>query len=156
MNKLLATAGLVLGLCLSTAALAKAVTIKATLKDYRGNGAYLAIYLTDADGKYAQTLWIAGGKSKYYKHLSEWARGSSMKPGEYDGKTGASVSSGDNLTVTVEISDAWIDAGYLIRVDSAVEDQRDNRIDAEVPLTSQGAGKSVSGRGYIYTLSYSM
>jgi hypothetical protein len=156
MNKLLATAGLVFGLCLSNVALAKAVTINATLKDYRGNGAYLAIYLTNADGKYAQTLWISGGKSKYYKHLSEWARGSSMQLSEYDGKTGASVSSGESLTVTVEISDAWIDTGYLIRVDSAVEDQRDNRIDAEVPLTSQGSGKSVSGRGYVNTLGYSM
>lgn len=156
MSKLLATAGLVFGLCLSNVALAKAITINVTLKDYRGNGAYLAIYLTDADGNYAQTLWVAGGKSKYYKNLRDWARGSSMKLSEYDGKTGASVSSGDNLTVTVEISDEWIDAGYLIRVDSAVEDQRDNRIDAELPLTSQGSGKPVNGRGYINTLSYSM
>ena len=156
MNRLFATAGLMLGLCLSNAALAREVTITTTLNAYRGDGAYLAVYLTDADGNYARTLWVAGGKSKYYKHLLGWARGSGMKNTEYDGMTGASVSSGGNLTVTVDIDDTLIDAGYLIRVDSAVEDQRENRVDAEVPLTSQGVNTPVTGRGYVKALSYSL
>lgn len=156
MNRLFATAGLMMGLCLSNAALAREVTITTTLNAYQGDGAYLAIYLTDAGGNYTRTLWVAGGKSKYYKHLLGWARGSGMKSTEYDGMTGASVSSGGNLTVTVEIDDTLIDAGYLIRVDSAVEDQRENRIDAEVPLTSQGVGTPVTGRGYVKALSYSL
>jgi hypothetical protein len=29
------------------------------LKDYSGNGAYLAIYVTDGNG-YQKTLWVAG------------------------------------------------------------------------------------------------
>ena len=156
MNRLFATAGLMLSLCLSNAALAREVTITTTLNAYRGDGAYLAVYLTDADGNYARTLWVAGGKSKYYKHLLGWARGSGMKNTEYDGMTGASVSSGGNLTVTVDIDDTLIDAGYLIRVDSAVEDQRENRVDAEVPLTSQGVDTPVTGRGYVKALSYSL
>lgn len=156
MHKLFVTAGLLFGLSLTQLAHATEVTITTTLNDYRGNGAYLAIYLTDAQGKYARTLWLAGGKNKYYKNLLDWARGSAMKRSEYDGRTGASVTSGESLTVKVEIDDTLIDAGYLIRVDSAVEDQRDIRIDAELPLTSQGAGKSVSGRAYVKTLSYSL
>jgi hypothetical protein len=132
------------------------VTITTTLNSYSGEGAYLAFYLTDAKGKYNRTLWVAGGKSKYYKHLRDWARGSGLKSTEYDGLTGASVTSGDSLTVKVKIDDALIDAGYLIRVDSAVEDQREHRIDAEVPLTRQGAGTKVAGRGYVKTLSYSL
>jgi hypothetical protein len=156
MNRLFATAGLMLGLCLSNAALAREVTITTTLNAYHGDGAYLAVYLTDADGNYARTLWVAGGKSKYYKHLLGWARGSGMKNTEYDGMTGASVSSGGNLTVTVDIDDTLIDAGYLIRVDSAVEDQRENRVDAEVPLTSQGVNTPITGRGYVKALSYSL
>ena len=143
-------------LCLSNLAQAGEVTITTALNTYRGNGAYLAIYLTDADGKYARTLWVAGGKSKYYRHLLDWARGSGMQRSEYDGMTGASVSSGDSLTVKVDIDEALIDTGYLIRVDSAVEDQRENRIDAEVALTREGAGRPVTGRGYVKTLSYTL
>lgn len=79
-----------------------------------------------------------------------------MQRSEYDGMTGASVSSGDSLTVKVDIDEALIDTGYLIRVDSAVEDQRENRIDAEVALTREGAGRPVTGRGYVKTLSYTL
>lgn len=156
MKRLFATTGLLLSLGLSSLAQAREVTITTELNAYRGDGAYLAIYLTDASGKYARTLWVAGGKSKYYKHLLDWARGSGAKSTEYDGLTGASVTSGESLTITVEIDDALIDAGYLMRVDSAVEDQRENRIDAEIPLTTQGAGTPVTGRGYVKALSYSL
>lgn len=156
MSKLFVTAVFMLGLSLSTIAQAGEVTITTTLNAYQGNGAYLAIYLTDANGKYNRTLWIAGGKRKYYKHLPDWARGSGLKSTEYDGMTGASVTSGDSLTVKVNIDDVLIDAGYRIRIDSAVEDQREHRIDAEVPLTHEGAGKAVAGHGYVKTLSYSL
>ena len=156
MNKLFTIIGLSLGLCLSAATQAREVTITTTLNTYRGNAAYLAIYLTNPDGKYEQTLWVAGKKSKYYKHLLDLARGSGLKTAEYEGMTGASVSGGDSLTIQADIDDALIDAGYLIRVDSAVEDKRENRIDAEVTLTTSGAGTPVSGRGYVNTLSYSL
>ncbi len=156
MKKLIVITGLMLALCLSSFVQAGELTLNTTLNGYQGNGAYLAIYLTDAKGKYHRTLWVAGSKRKYYKHLPDWARGSSLKISEYDGMTGASVTSGESLTVTVNIDDTLIDAGYLIRIDSAVEDQREHRIDVEVPLTRQGAGKAVVGRGYIKNFSYSL
>ena len=96
------------------AAMAKPVTFTTTLKDYGGNGAYLALYVTDKNGAYAGSLWMAGGKSKYYKHLLNWARGSGGKRSEYDGMTGASVTSGASLTITVDIDDTLIDAGYRV------------------------------------------
>ncbi|KUM53689.1 DUF2271 domain-containing protein [Rheinheimera sp. EpRS3] len=156
MKKLFITAEFMLGLCLPNVIQAAEVTITTTLHSYQGDGAYLAIYLTDANGKYNKTLWVAGGKAKYYKHLQDWARGSGLKSTEYDGSTGASVTSGEQLTFKVNIEDALIDAGYLIRVDSAVEDQRDQRVDAELPLTRRGAGTSVAGRGYVKTISYTL
>lgn len=135
---------------------ARPVTLNVQLENYGGNGAYLALYLTDAAGKYKKTLWVAGKKSKYYKHLSAWARGSGLNPREFDGVTGASVGSGKSLKVTVELADVLIDAGHEIRIDSAVEDGRDNPAEARVPLTKQGAGKPVKGRGYIKAFSYDM
>lgn len=135
---------------------ARPVTLNVQLQNYGGNNANLAMYLTDAAGKYKKTLWIAGKKSKYYKHMSEWARGSGLATPEFDGVTGASVGSGKSLKVTVELADVLIDAGYEIRIDSAVEDGRDYPAEARAPLTKLGAGKAVKGRGYISTFSYDM
>ncbi len=146
--------GLVLGLLLSTTALAREVTITAQLNNYRGDGAYLAIYLIDASGAYVRTLWIAGETTKYYKHFADWARGSKQRRAEYDGMTGASVHSGDSLTIMADINDALIDSGHVIRVDSVVEEQRENRADASIPLTTEGAGKAVAGRVYVRSLGY--
>ena len=135
---------------------ARTLTLTTQLQNYGGNGAYLAIYVTSASGKYYKTLWVAGKKSKYYKSMRDWARGSGLNPREFDGVSGASVGSGDTLTVKVELADALIDAGYEIRIDSAVEDGRENASDVRAPLTSQGAGKPVAGRGYVKNFKYDM
>ena len=79
-----------------------------------------------------------------------------MKASALDGVTGASVGSGRELKVTVEVADALIDAGYEIRIDSAVEDMRDNPADVRVPLTTSGAGKPVAGRGYVKSFTYDL
>lgn len=142
-------------LALPAIALARPVSFTTELTTYSGDGAYVALYLTDANGKYQQTLWVAGKKSKYYKHLADWARGSGLKPAEYDGMTGASVRSGTTLKQTLEVDDALIDAGYQVRIDTAVEDKRDNRAEVIVPLTSEGVGKPTAGKGYVKAFSYS-
>ena len=135
---------------------ARPVTLTTELQSYSGNGAYLAIYVTDAKGVYQKTLWVAGKKSKYFKHLRDWARGSGMKASAFDGMSGASVGSGRTLKVTAELADALIDAGYEIRIDTAVEDQRDNPAEVRAPLTTLGKGKPVAGRGYVKSFKYDM
>lgn len=146
---------LTLALALPVVAQARPVTFTAELTPYGGNGAYVALYLTDAQGQYQKTLWIAGKKTKYYKHLADWARGSGQRPAEYDGMTGASVRSGQTLTQTLEVPDTLIDAGYQIHIDTAVEDKRDNRSEVVVPLTTDGAGKPTAGKGYVKAFTYS-
>jgi hypothetical protein len=133
---------------------AREVTIDTQLSQYRGDGAYLSIYLTDARGVYQQTLCVAGKKSKYYKHLSDWARGSNRSRAEYDGLTGASITRGETLQISVNLDDTLIDSGYQIRVDAAVEDMGDQPAAVIAPLTTAGAGKSISGQGYIRSLTY--
>ncbi|HZJ92841.1 MAG TPA: DUF2271 domain-containing protein [Thiopseudomonas sp.] len=156
MKKTLCALGLAAAISLPAQAQAREVTFSTQLNDFGGDGAYLALYLTDEAGKYHKTLWIAGEKSKYYKHLRDWARGSGLQQAEYDGISGASVTSGRTLNVTLEVDDALIDAGYQVRVDSAVEDMRDNRADVVVPLTSAGSGQSVAGSGYVRSFVYQL
>jgi len=156
MKKILFALGLTAAIAVPACAQAREVTFTTQLKNYGGDGAYLALYLTNADGTYQKTLWVAGRKSKYYTHLRDWAQGSGLKPAEYDGLTGASVTSGRTLNVTLELEDALIDSGHQVRVDTAVEDMRDNRSEVMVPLTTEGSGKAVSGRGYVQTFAYEL
>jgi hypothetical protein len=128
---------------------ARQVTFETTLKAYGGNGAYVALYVTDAAGKYKGTIWMAGGKAKYYRHLSDWQRASGGRTSEIDGITGASVGSGKTLKITVDIADALIDAGFNVHVDTSVEDGMDNPSEVVAPLEAAASGKAVSGKGYV-------
>jgi len=132
---------------------ARMVKITATLKSYGGDGAYLAVYITDGSGKLHKTVHVAGGKAKYHKHLAGWFRQSG---GKIDGTTGASIGSGGTLSVSADIADSMIDAGYQIRVDSAVEKENDVPADGVAPLTGAQAGKPVNGKGYVKTLVFDM
>lgn len=154
MKHLLAALALTTALTVPGLALARDVTLTTKLRNYGGDGAYLAIYITDASGKYAGSLWMAGGKARYYEHLSDWYRASGGKEAEIAGITGASVGSGRTLKITLDLVDALFDAGYELHVDAAVEDMRDSPSEIVVPLTSEGAGKPVKGRRYIADFTY--
>ena len=131
------------------------VTITATMKNV-GEGAYAAVYLTDSQGAYQGSLWLSGGKAKYYQHLPDWFQATGGAATEYDGITGASIGSGRTLQVTVDLAGALIDAGYQIRIDTSVEDGRDIAKDIAVDLTTAGAGQTTAGRGYIKSFSYGL
>jgi hypothetical protein len=150
MSKPLLTVLLATGaLALPAPAHGRPLTLTVRLKDYGGDGAYLAVYLTDAKGAYARTLWVAGGKARYYRHLSDWSRLSAGDARRLDGVTGASVGAGRTLTVTADLADALVDAGYEIRVDAAAEDMRDSPSEVRVPLSNAGAGAPQAGKRYI-------
>ena len=148
--------GTACALALPAGAQSRPLTLTAQLKNYGGDGAYLAAYLTDAKGAYVRTLWVAGGKAKYYKHLSDWNRLSAGDAKRLNGVTGASVGAGRTLKVTAELADALIDAGYEIRIDAAAEDMRDSPSEVRLPLTTQNAGKPQAGRQYIQSLTYQL
>ena len=140
-----------LALCVLLPALAhsRQVTLSTTLKNPEGDGAYLAIYLTDANGAYASTLWVAGRKAKYYKHLTDWNRLSAGDGRRLQGITGASAGAGRILKVTTDLADALIDAGYEIRVDVSAEDMDDSPSEIRVPLSSAQAGQPQAGTQFI-------
>lgn len=154
MKSTLALLVLTTALVLPGLAMARPVTLTTTLTNYGGDGAYLALYVTDAAGAYAGTLWMAGGKSKYYEHMSDWYRATGGDPAQINGITGASVGAGRTLEITLDLQDALFDAGYTLHIDAAVEDMRDSPRDVSVPLTTQGAGQPVAGQRYIANFTY--
>ena len=135
---------------------ARQVTLTTQLKNYGGDGAYLAVYLTHPKGAYAGTLWVAGGKAKYYNPLAGWSRLSAGDAKRLQGVTGASVGAGRTHKVTADLADALIDAGYEIHVDVAVENMRDSPSELRVPLSTQNAGKPQAGKQYIQSLSFQL
>ena len=156
MTSLIATLALTTALTLPGLALARPVTLTTPLSDYGGRGAYLALYVTDASGAYAGSLWMAGPKSKYYEHLSGWYRASGGRMAEIDGITGASVGAGRTLEITLDLADALFDAGYTLHIDAAVEEMRDSPNEIALPLTAAGAGNPVAGRRYVASFAYAM
>ena len=153
---LLTTVAAACVLAVPALAQARQVTLTTQLKNYGGDGAYLAVYLTDAKGAYAGTLWVAGGKAKYYRHLSDWNRLSAGDTKRLAGVTGASVGAGRTLKVTADLADTLIDAGYEIRIDAAVEDMRDSPAEVRVPLATSQAGKPQAGKQYIQSMSFQL
>ena len=99
---------------------------------------------------------MAGGKSKYYEHLSDWYRATAGDTAQVNGITGASVGAGRTLEITLDLADALFDAGYTLHIDAAVEDMRDSPNEVAVPLTTDGAGTAVKGRRYIADFTYDM
>lgn len=152
MKKTLALLALTTALTAPTLALARPVTFTVDLTRYGGDGAYLALYVTDSSGAYAGSLWMAGAKSKYYKHLKGWYQGARGDVRQVDGITGASVGAGRSLEVTLDLQDAIFDAGYTLHVDAAVEDMRESPREVSIPLTARGG--SARGRAFINSVSY--
>ena len=111
MKSLLAALALSSAMTMPAMVQAKPVTLSVDLTRYGGDGAYLAVYLTDASGAYAGSLWMAGGKTKYYRHLTDWARLTGGNSAEVNGITGASVGAGRSLNLSLDLADALFDAG---------------------------------------------
>ncbi|MFP7674635.1 DUF2271 domain-containing protein [Marivita sp. S0852] len=156
MKTLLSALALTAALAVPDLAIAKPVTLTANMNQYGGDGAYLALYVTDANGTYMGSLWMAGGKSKYYEHLSDWYRATGGNTAEINGITGASVGAGRQLKITLDLADALFDAGYELHIDASVEEMRDSPSEVVVPLTTTGAGQSTAGRRYIRDFTYDM
>jgi hypothetical protein len=156
MKSLVAALAVTTALTVPGLAMARPVTLTTTMKSYSGDGAYLALYVTDASGAYVGSLWMAGSKSKYYEHLTDWYRATGGDPAQINGITGASVGQGRTLEITLDLADALFDAGYTLHIDAAVEDMRDSPNEVAVPLTTNGAGKPVQGRRYVASFTYDM
>lgn len=156
MKKLAAILMLATTLATPSMAFARDVSISAKMINYGGPAAYLALYVTKADGTYDHTLWVSGQRAKYYRHLRAWARGIMSGTDSIDGITGASVGSGQTLQINVSIADALIDAGYQVRIDSAVENGGEFSADVIVPLEAASSGVPVTGQGFVSSMTVNM
>ena len=138
----------------ASAAMAREVTLTTTMDmNFRGIGGYLIIYVLDKDGGYVSTLHAAGRSTRYYNQFRSWWRATGTarvdRQKEFDAVTGPSLTRGEVLTLTVDLPDALFDAGYVIKIDSTVQDGRDFPSDVIAPLATEADGQKVLGGGYV-------
>jgi len=125
------------------------------MTNYMGEGAYIALSLIDPKGAYEKTLYVMGSDKKWYPDLKEWNKFYKAKPTNISAISGASVTGGDRSVAVLEIESAKINKGYKMRFETAVEDQKYNLKDIEVPLTTEGLSAKTEGTGYIRYVRFS-
>ena len=139
-------------------AMANKVVFTTKLKHWNGYPAYLAYYVTNSKGAYVGTMWLAGSRFRFFEHLQGWIRasGADYSSVQSNGLSGASVGSGQTLTITFNLPAGVFDAGYTLHIDTASEYLRSVHNDVEVQLTTKGANTPIKGKGYIDTFTYKM
>lgn len=125
------------------------------MSNYLGEGAYIVISLIDPKGNYEKTLYMLGPDKKWYPDFKEWSKFYSKKPGNLSAITGASVTGGDRSVNVIEIENAKINAGYKLRFESAVENQKYVVKDLEFVLTTANLAAKNEGTGYIRYVRFS-
>ncbi|WP_439584702.1 DUF2271 domain-containing protein [Dyadobacter bucti] len=125
------------------------------MTNYAGEGAYIVVSLINSKNGYDKTLYVMGPDKKWYNSLKEWHKFQSKKPANISAVTGASVTGGDRSVNVFEIETAKINAGYKLRFESAVEDQKYHLKDVEIPLTTEALSAKTDGTGFIRYVRFS-
>jgi len=120
------------------------------LKNYSGEGAYIAVSIIDDSSNYIEILQLRGYDDEWYPELFSWhSFYEQSNHSEIDAITGATISGGGRAVFVLDLDDEWIDANYSIRFETSVEDQEYFEKDLEFNLTSTSLSESHSGTGYI-------
>ncbi len=156
MFKLASSLALAASLSLPSVADARPVKLTTQIGNFGGYSAFVVLYVTDPKGAYVGTVWMAGGQPRYYRHLLDWMQLSGGRTSDLNGITGASIGAGRTLTVTTDLSDALLNAGYSLHIDAASENFRESPSEIVVPLDTSKSGKTIRGRRFIKSFSMSM
>jgi len=119
------------------------------MKNYTGEGAYIAISLLKANGEYEKTLYVQGDDEEWYSDITEWWKFQGKVRTDIDAVTGATISGGNRAITVLKIDNDKINKGYKIRFESAVEDQEYYKDDVEFELTTENLKGKFEGNGFI-------
>ncbi|MGB0868203.1 MAG: DUF2271 domain-containing protein [Flavobacteriales bacterium] len=119
------------------------------MKNYSGEGAYIAISLLNADGDYEKTLFVQGEDDEWYHDITNWWKFHGKVRADIDAITGETISGGNRTISIIDIPSNKIDAGFKIRFESAVEDQEYYEKDVEFELTTENLQNKFDGTGFI-------
>ncbi len=119
------------------------------MKNYTGEGAYVVISLINPEGLYEKTLYVQGDDEEWYHDITIWWNFQGKIRSDIDAITGETISGGNRAISVIEIDDSYIDAGYKLRFETAVEDQEYYEKDVEINLTAASLKGKAEGAGFI-------
>lgn len=119
------------------------------MTNYKGLEAYVVVSVVDSKGAYIKTLYMMGPDKQWYNGFKEWDKFNKKKKEKLNGITGASVAAGNRSITTFNIDDSYMNKGYKLRFESAVEDGKYFVTDVEIPLTTASITTKTDGSGYI-------
>ena len=119
------------------------------MKNYSGEGAYVVISLLDPQGAYEETLYVQGDDTEWYHDITEWWGFYGKKRNNIDAISGETLAGGQRTISVINIDNSKVDAGYSLRVETAVEDQEYYADDVRLELTSENIRKKHEGNGFI-------
>lgn len=119
------------------------------MKNYTGEGAYVAISLLNPKGEYEKTLYVQGDDDEWYFDITEWWNFQGKKRTDIDAITGATISGGQRAISVIRINNTKLNKGYKIRFETAVEDKEYYKDDVEFELTSANIKSKIEGKGFI-------
>lgn len=123
------------------------------LKNYQGKEAYVIVSIVNSKGEYQETLKVLGDDKEWHPDIKAWYkhRESIQHKPSVDGVTGASIISGGRSVVSLSIANKYINSGYSLRFESAVENKVYHQDDVSLDLSDATlkAGKFEGTKGYI-------
>lgn len=127
------------------------VSVKCMIQmvNYSGEGAYVVVSLMNPKGEYEKTLYVQGKDEEWYKDVKQWWQVTKKTPSNIDAISGETISGGERTVNVLQIDKDRIDAGYHLRFESAVEDQKYYKDDLEFDLTSANLNSKKEGKGFI-------
>ena len=119
------------------------------MKNYDGEGAYIAVGLVDENGDYLKTLHIVGDDDEWYYELEEWWRFHGRKRAPVDGITGPTIAGGERTTFVFQLEAEDLNKGYGIRFESGVENEGYYPREIVVPLDTDIPDEKLECDGFI-------
>ncbi len=117
--------------------------------NYSGEGAYVVVSLLNPKGDYEKTLYVQGKDNEWYKDVKEWWKFTKKTPSNIDAISGETIAGGERTVSVLQIDKEKIDAGYRLRFETAVEDQKYYKDDLEFDLTTANLNSKKEGKGFI-------
>lgn len=120
------------------------------MKNYTGEGAYVVVSVLNKKNQYIKTLQVMGDDSDWYPDLESWWDFQvNKKLSDIDAISGATISGGERSTFTINIDESWMNKGYKLRFETAVEEVDYHVADVEIPLTTSALKTKPQGKGFI-------
>ena len=140
------------------------LTVKCMVQmiEYRGEGAYFAISVIDADGNYHKTLYVMGNDKTWFSDMKAFwqhLRSNALYTDEtfypmIDGISGATISGGERRIFPIDIPYEFLEKEYRLRFETAVEDKGYYTDDVVLDLNRLALKESYKGSGFIQQIKF--